>query len=413
MAIKITQLHLTSEEQVMLDGKMGNSVRKAMEIIVALAKIYNAPKLISINSVQVSGVSFDNLGEAGLQFLESLAKDGAKCQVPTTLNPAGMDLQNWKMLGIDSDFAAQQLRVIDAYQNLGVENTCTCTPYLIGYVPHFREHIAWSESSAVAYANSFLGAYTNREGGPSALASALTGRTAYYGFHLDEYRVPEIGINLEFDLPTTEFRTHLFGALAKLIGEKITLAGEKPIPLIRGLKDMSIEEMKSFSASIATYGGLALFHIADITPEANHYPTPDRWIEISKSEFQQELDKLGDFSAGEINFISLGCPHLSFAEIRRIAELVEGKQVRIEFWLTTARKTKEMADQLGYTSIIEKAGIKFATDTCCVVAPIKNRFQGMLTDSAKAYFYGKSKNNFDPALLSLEQIIQFATQTRN
>jgi len=411
--MKQSSLSLSDVEQAMLNGEMGRALQKAMEIIVGLGRIYQANRLIPITSVQVAGVSYDNLGDAGLDFLEALAQDGAKCQVPATLNPAGMDLQDWKKLGIPPEFAAKQLRVIDAYTKLGVTSTCTCTPYLVGNTPKFHEHIAWSESSAVCYANSILGAYTNREGGPSALAAALTGRTAEYGFHLDENRAPTVTVQLDVSLPDGEFRTHLFGVLGKLIGEKITQAGKKEIPLIEGLPHASLEEWKSFSASIATYGGLALFHIAEITPEAKQFPRPKQTITITERELQGALQGLQPALESEIDFMSLGCPHLSLDEIRHIAELVQGKQVTLEFWLTTARETKNLADQLGYSKVIEESGIKFAVDTCCVVAPLKNRFHAMLTDSAKACFYAKSKNNLDAGLYSIEQVIQAATKKRH
>ncbi|MGB9673675.1 MAG: aconitase X, partial [Anaerolineales bacterium] len=383
-----------------------------MEIVVGLGKIYHASKLIPIASAQIAGVSYDNLGDAGLQFLESLAQDGTRCRVPATLNPAGMDLRNWKALGISDEFAQHQLQVINAYQNLGVELTCTCTPYLIGNVPKIKEHIAWSESSAVVYANSVLGAYTNREGGPSALAAALTGKTAYYGFHLDENRIPSIGIEIDFHFSRGNLNTHLFGALGKLIGEIVNKEGKKEIPMIQGLQDATMEELKSFSASVATYGGLALFHALGVTPEADSLPKPQKWITITEKDFQQALEQLQNFSEKEIDFISLGCPHLSLNEIKFIAEQIKGKFVQVEFWLTTARKTKELADKIGYTQIIEESGIKFAVDTCCVVAPIQNRFHAMLTDSAKACFYAKSKNNLDSNLLSIEQLLEIATKKR-
>ncbi|MGB9521511.1 MAG: aconitase X catalytic domain-containing protein, partial [Anaerolineales bacterium] len=325
--MKQSSLYLNDDEQAMLSGKMGKALQKSMQIIVGLGRIYQAKRLIPITSVQVAGVSYDNLGDAGLDFLEALAQDGAKCQVPTTLNPAGMDLKEWKKLGIPPEFARKQLLVIDAYQKLGVRNTCTCTPYLIGNSPKFHEHIAWSESSAVCFANSILGAYTNREGGPSALAAALTGRTAEYGFHLDENRTPTVTVQLDFSLPDGEFRTYLFGVLGKLIGEKITQAGKKEIPLIDGLHRANLEELKSFSASIATYGGLALFHIAKITPEAEQYPRPKQTITITEMELQKALRGLQPELESEIDFMSLGCPHLSIDEIRHIAELVQGKQV--------------------------------------------------------------------------------------
>jgi len=178
---------LTRLEERMLAGEYGYAAQKAMEILVALGKIYGAERMIEIRSAQISGVSYSNLGEEGLEFLLKLAEDGC-VRVPTTLNPCGMDLEEWREMGIPEDFAEKQLRVIEAYRRLGVEPTLTCTPYLAGNMPEFGDHVAWSESSAVIYINSVIGARTNREGGPSALAAAITGRTPLYGLHLDDAR---------------------------------------------------------------------------------------------------------------------------------------------------------------------------------------------------------------------------------
>ncbi len=174
-------MKLTNEEQAMLAGEQGKATQKAMEILVALGTIYGAERMVPVTSVQIAGVSYDNLGEAGLQFLTEIEQGGGKARVLTTLNPAGVDVENWQALGIDAEFAEKQIQVIEAFASMNVITTCTCTPYLTGNVPHFGEHIAWAESSAVCYANSVLGARSNREGGPSALAAAITGRTPAYG----------------------------------------------------------------------------------------------------------------------------------------------------------------------------------------------------------------------------------------
>src|SRR4030042_3319547 len=195
-------MNLNKQEQHMLDGEEGYAVRKSMEILVALGDIYGAENLIPVGSVQVAGVSYHNLGDAGLEFLDALAKDG-KVKVLTTLNPAGMDLENWQQLGISPEFAEKQNLVIDAFTRMGILVSCTCTPYLIGNLPLYGEHVAWSESSAVTFANSVLGAKTNREGGPSALAAALVGKTPNYGLHLTPNRQPIITIDIQTTLEGT------------------------------------------------------------------------------------------------------------------------------------------------------------------------------------------------------------------
>jgi predicted aconitase len=308
-----------------------------------------------------------------------------------------MDLEDWKKLGISEDFARNQQRVIDAFSRMGVITTCTCTPYLVGNVPHFGEHISWSESSAVCYANSVLGARTNREGGPSALAAALTGRTPEYGFHLDNKRQPQVKVQVQAKLNGT----HQFGALGKVLGEKL---GEK-ISYITGIPSASVEELKSLCASYATYGGVALFHIEGITPDRVSQ-IPVEAVTVTDEDIKGAINALNQETS--IDFVSIGCPHTTLAELEYIAKKLKGKQVKKEVWITTARPTKQMADRMGFTKMIEGAGAKIAADTCCVVAPIKGRFVGLATDSAKGCYYGSGKNRFKVKLMSIDECIEEA-----
>ena len=400
-------MYLTDEEQSMLAGEHGKAIQKAMQILAALGRIYDAPRMIPVSSVQIAGVSYDNLGEAGLQWLSEMAENGGKNRVLATLNPAGMDMENWRTFGISAEFAEKQERVLSAFSKMGVITTCTCTPYLVGNLPRFGESIAWSESSAVCFANSVIGARTNREGGPSALASALTGRTAEYGLHRVEHRQPGV---------TVEVTTHLvdtadFAALGKVIGEKmekvnpVEAAGNTVIPYIRGVDSASVDQLKAFCASVATYGGLAMFHMQGITPEA-HIPPPAESVLISQEDLDQVKDSLTDASPDEVDFVSLGCPHLSIQEIARIADLLRGQKVTKEFWITTARPTKDIADRMGYSALIEASGAKLAVDTCCVVAPIRGRFRAMATDSAKACYYAYAKNQLKTRFLPFDEVVR-------
>ena len=395
-------MKLTSEEQAMLDGEDGKATQKSMEILTTLGEIFEAESMIPVYSVQIAGVSYANLGEAGLEFLSEMAEDG-KVRVLTTLNPAGMDRENWETLGIDKEFAKNQNRVIEAFAKMGIITTCSCTPYLIGNAPHFGQHLAWAESSAVCYANSVIGAKTNREGGPSALAAALTGKTPNYGYHLEKNRHGEVFVNIETGVKGTDS----FGVLGKLIGDKLGELGKK-IPYITGIQEATVEELKSFCASIATYGGTALFHMEGITPEYNKYPKPVKIdIEITQDDLDKVRSELIDDNI-DIDFVSIGCPHASIREIAKIASLLKGKKVKKEFWITTARPTKKIADEVGYSKIIEEAGAKFAADTCCVVAPIKGRFKGIMVDSAKACYYGRAKNKFKVKIGPIEECIEEA-----
>lgn len=393
------QMYLTKEEQRMLDGEEGYAVRKSMEILVALGEIYGAERLIKVGSVQVAGVSYHNLGDAGLEFLNELAKDG-KVKVLTTLNPAGMDLENWRQLGISEDFAKKQEMVIQAFERMGILVSCTCTPYLIGNLPRYGEHVAWSESSAVTFANSVLGAKTNREGGPSALAAAFVGKTPCYGLHLDENRVPDIHVKVEAAL--TKFSD--WGALGYAIGKK----AENKIPYITGIKDAEVDELKSFCASVVTYGAKPLFYMEGITPGAERWPAPKETVTVEQRDIQEAYARIND-DVSDIDFVCIGCPHCSIKEIAEIARLLEGKKIaaNTEFWVATSRSVKQLADKRGYTAVIEQAGGKFACDTCMAVAPLKGRFKALATTSAKGCFYSR-QNGMKTKMGSLEECIEAA-----
>ncbi|MDI6806304.1 MAG: aconitase X catalytic domain-containing protein [Candidatus Aenigmarchaeota archaeon] len=395
-------MYLTKEEEKILNGEEGYAAKKSMEILVALGNIYGAEKLIDVKSVQVAGVSYYNLGDAGLEFLSDLAKDG-KVKVFTTLNPAGMDLVNWMEHKIPEDFAQKQNLVVDSFRKMGITISCTCIPYLADNLPKFGEHIAWSESSAVTFANSIIGARTNKEGGPSALAAAITGKTPFYGLHLDENRRPNIQV---------EIKTHIknisdWGALGYCIGKET----ENMIPYITGIKKASVDELKSFSASVVTYGSKPLFHIKGITPEAKNYDIPKEKVVIEADDIKKAYSEIND-DVNEVDFVWIGCPHCSIEEIAYIARLLKDKRISsdVEFWITTARKIKELADKKGYTKIIENAGGKFVCDTCVAVAPLKGRFKSVMTNSAKGGYYSRANNEMKIKFRSLEDCINVVVE---
>ncbi len=388
---------LTKNEERMLDGEEGYAVKKSMEILIALGNIYGAEQLIEVGSVQVAGVSYHNLGDAGLEFLNELAKDG-KVKVLTTLNPAGMDLENWRNLGIDEEFAKKQNMVIEAFNRMGIIISCTCTPYLIGNLPRYGEHIAWSESSAVTFANSVIGARTNREGGPSALAAAFVGKTACYGLHLNENRVPDVYVEVTANLK----KFSDWGALGYCVGKE----AQNKIPYITGIKDANVDELKTFCASMVTFGAKPLFYMKNITPASENVRLPKEKILITDRDLQEAYNSIND-ETEDIDFVCIGCPHASIKEIAQIAELLKNKKIstNTEFWVATSRPAKQLADKRGYSEIIEKAGGKFACDTCMAVAPLKGRFGAIATTSAKGCYYSRH-NMMLTKMGSLEECIE-------
>jgi len=392
-------MYLTEKEQRMLDGAEGYAVQKSMEILVALGDIYGAKSLIKVGSVQVAGVSYSNLGDAGLEFLNELAKDG-KVKVLTTLNPAGMDLENWRNLGISPEFAEKQNLVIDAFKKMGILVSCTCTPYLIGNLPLYGEHVAWSESSAVTFANSVIGAKTNKEGGPSALAAAFVGKTPCYGLHLDENRVPDVHVQVKAELS----KLSDWGALGYAIGKK----AENKIPYITGVKTADLDELKSFCASVVTYGAKPLFYIKGVTPASEQQTQPKETVSIERADIKNAYDNIND-EVTDIELVCVGCPHCSINEIAKVAELLKGKKVDegTEFWVATSRAAKQLADKRGYTEVIEAAGAKFACDTCMAVAPLKGRFKSLATTSAKGCYYSR-QNGMKTKMGSIEECVEAA-----
>lgn len=394
-------MNLTKNEEKMLDGEEGYAVKKSMEILVALGNIYGAEKLIKVGSVQVAGVSYHNLGDAGLEFLNELAKDG-EVKVLTTLNPAGMDLEDWRKLGIDEEFARKQNLVIDAFRKMGILISCTCTPYLIGNLPRYGEHIAWSESSAVTFANSVIGAKTNREGGPSALAAAFVGKTPFYGLHLEENRVPDTHVEVTANL--SKFSD--WGALGYCIGKQV----QNKIPYITGIKDASLDELKSFCASVVTFGSKPLFYMKGITPASEKYQPPKEKIILEDRDIREAYEAIND-DVEDIDFVCIGCPHASIKEIAQIADLLKDKTIspNTEFWVATSRSMKQLADKRGYTEVIEKAGGKFACDTCMAVAPLKGRFRAVATTSAKGCYYSRH-NKMLTKMGGLEECIEAAVK---
>ena len=376
-------MRLSAQQEKMLDGEEGLAVEKAMKLIVALGEIYHAEKLIPVISAQVSGVSYKTIGDAGVDFIEDYAaimkEEGRKVRIKTTMNPAGMDLDKWALMGVDKAFAEKQLRIFDAYVSMGIEPSLTCTPYYFISRPKFGEHIAWAESSAVSYANSVLGARTNREGGPSALASAITGLTAEYGLHLEENRKADIIIDIGFRPDS-----YMYAALGNHLGALLSKMGKK-VPYFRGIKPVE-DEMKALGAAMAATGSIALYHVENTTPEwKNAVDDKIERITISEEEIKEHIRGMDRDCEPEL--IAIGCPHASEQELGRVAELVKGKKKREgkELWISVSRAVAERNP--GAVSAIEEFGGLVLRDTCMVVSPIEKRFRSTGVNSGKAAYY--------------------------
>jgi len=412
------ELYLTREEREMLHGRSGDAVRRAMEIVVGLGRVFGARALVPVVSSQVAGVSYLNLGDAGLQFLGEWRDSGARVRIPTMLNPAGMDLQAWEEQGVPRAFALRQREVVDTYVAMGIRPTCSCTPYLLGNVPAPGEHLAWSESSAVSFANSILGARTNREGGPSALASAIVGRTANYGLHLDEYRLASSVVEVACEVESLAD----FGALGYIVGRLV----RNGVPYFRfrrrpralkgwdggGLPgEPALSALKQLGAAMAASGAVALYHIDGLTPEARAGGALASKAEsIIVDDLSPGYEGLNS-SVRRIDLVSIGCPHASLAEIERVAALLSGRRVASELWVTTARATRDGAVSRGLVERIEAAGAKVVADTCLVVSPMKLLgYRSLATNSAKMAFYARSHQGLQVRFGTTERCIDAAVR---
>ncbi len=390
-------MELTEKEQKMLDGEMGEGKQKAMEILSALAKIYGAERMVPVSSVQVAGVSYKTIGDAGLEFLQGFAKlKGASAEVPAFLNPMGMDRFGWKKQRVPQEFAGKQIDIMHAYTSMGISSTCTCAPYLIGIRPKAGEHIAWAESSAVIFANSVLGARTNREGGPSALCAAIAGVTPEYGLHLEENRVADLVVKVEAKL-SSRFD---YGALGGVVAVK---AKGKKIPAFRALAGGE-DELKYLGAALASWGGSPMFMAQGITPEWSVGPDAEELV-VTKEDLEQFRGKV-DEANGQSDIVTLGCPHASMDEIREIARIVKGKKLKRALWVCCSREIKKKAKVEGLAEIIEKAGGQLVADTCMVVSPLeKMGYRSTGADSAKAARYLPSMCRQKVAYGKLEDLI--------
>lgn len=413
------ELRLTAEEQGMLAGAEGPGVQRAMEIVVALARIYGAAELVPIKHAQIAGVSYKNLGDAGVQFLGEWADEDARVRVPTTLNPMGMERGKWQAWGIQSSFATPQLSVIDVFRKMGVTPTMSCTPYLFpDYKPQRGDVLAWAESSAVAFANSVIGARSNREGGPSAIAAAIVGRTARYGYHLDENRQANWIVEVRCPVKSVADYGALSYGVGKAVGNGVPWFADlahwlPPLPGDLTLGGLAGDRLKTLGAGLAAYGAVAVYHIAGYTPEARDLgeslirPDAQRLVIDSLEDAYRIMD--ADPDLRKIDLVTVGCPHASLTEIELVAEYLRGKKLAARLWVTTGEITRQRAAELGYVQTIQAAGGEVVADTCAVVAPMRMLdVRTMATNAGKMACYAPMHSGVKMRFGDLEQCLDAA-----
>ncbi len=362
------------------------------------AEMTEAKGFTPVRSVHLSGISYATIGEAGLGFLREIHGSGVRFRTLTTTNPAGMDLRRWKDMGVPESFAEKQLEIVSLLTEMGAIPTLTCTPYLSGNLPLFREHVCWGESSAVAFINSVLGARTNREGSIKGIVAAACGCVPLYGKHLEENRHPTLKVSLKCDLSTPLD----FGLLGFFIGKEFPDA----VPLISGIKNVGLPELKALGAGGAASGGIELFHVKGVTPEAQLYEKCDTipTLPVGEREILSLKDDLSTFDSSP-DLIALGCPHFSAGELLRFMKMVQGKRALVRTWIFTSRALLTAFQRSGHLRTLKTSGVEVYADTCMVVCPLERMgFKKIATNSPKAAKYLRSMRGVDVMLISLREI---------
>lgn len=384
-------MKLTDVEKGILDGKQGKGNQRALELLLALANVFEAERFIDINRAHVALSA--NLGDT--IFTEQLVEGGSFCKAITTTNPPWDVKYLSKYFFVSKNEISIVKRAIKAYKNIGAVLSFSCTPGLGDNVPRFGEHIAFSESSAIPYINSVIGAKSNRESSVSALAAAVLGKTPEYGLHFDSNRLGTILIRLEEIVLNSPFKWGLLGLyLGGIVGAEIPV-----FQLKHGTKLPTNEDLLYLGAELNTSGVVSLYHIIGVTPEAPNFKEafkknkPKYEINVKEKDLSEIRDKISS-KKEKINLILLGCPHYTISQIKGVSNLLEGKKIAegLDFWICTSHATLELARRSGYLDIIRKSGGNLVADTC-VDKPCWDSYKNGLgvTDSSKCAYYREKR----------------------
>ncbi|MEN9741868.1 MAG: hypothetical protein RIR66_824 [Actinomycetota bacterium] len=411
-------LKLTAEEQAMLDGERGEAVALAMRLLTELGRIKGATHMIDIESAHIDGCIF--YGQAGLDYANKLVSLGAKVVVPTTVNVGSMDLIHPGLVLEQTEHertvANGARKIMQAYADMGVNQTWTCAPYQADVRPEFGKDIAWAESNAIVFANSVLGARTDRYGDFMDIASAITGKAPYAGLHIPENRVGHLILDCTSLSDRVKDLDILYPLLGYLAGH---YAGTKN-PVFVGLpSEIHEDKLKALGAASASSGGVGLFHIVGCTPEA---PTLESVVAnpsaiptyvIDADLLQTTRDEVSTAIQGsKLDAVSLGTPHASFDEIKSLVdELSNGEQISpsVKFYINTGRTILKQATEAGYIKKLVDHSVQVVTDTCAYTAYIfKPGTKTVITNSGKVAHYVPANMGVDVVLATLAECVDSA-----
>jgi predicted aconitase len=409
-------LQLTEMDQAKLDGAYGAGVEMAMRIIVRMARILDAEKLIDIEGAHIDSSLY--MGDATLEFAERLVELGAKVSVPSTLNVSGVDEHGWQSWPVDPLWAEKARRQMVAYERMGCNPIWTCAPYQSEFKPVFGQQIAWGESNAIVYANSVIGARTERYPDLLDICAAITGRVPAFGLHLTENRIGQLHLRLK-DVPVElQAEDSFYPVLGHHIGK---IAGES-LPVIDGLKHVPKEDqLKALGAAMASSGTVGMFHLVGITPEATTLahalgggdaPTT---IDITREDLTQAWKELSTADGEDLDMVVLGSPHFSIAEFKQLVPLLMGKKCHpdVRFLITSSRAMRALAEGSGALDVIDEFGGTITVDTCILTTPmLPPEIKVLMTNSAKYAYYAPGMLNTQVVFGSLEDCVASAVEGR-
>lgn len=409
-------MNLTSAEQEMLSGAHGKGIQLAMELLVKFGQLYGAERFLPVSRAHIDAAAYTTIWTAGTEFLEWLVENGARVAVPTTINPLSRDIKNWKALGASEDFSEKSRRLEEAYLRLGVIATWTCAPYQCSNVPRFGEIVSWSESNAVNFVNSVVGARAERLPDLVDVCCAVAGRVPAYGRYLKENRRGDVLFCLEgFSAPWFTDSAD-YALLGYFIGEAVV----NKVPVIEGLPAETTEDqLKALSAAAASAGAVSLFHVMGLTPEA---PTREAafqgWcgyeaVSVTPADLTAVRRKLDTAMGDHVDMVLLGCPHFSAEEMRMVARCIGQKTVfpETDFWIMTSETQYHLAERCGIAQKLEHAGVVITRDTCVMeMDEGDGRWTGknIVTNSGKVAQYAPGINGVRIKMATLENCVQAA-----
>jgi hypothetical protein len=410
---KDSVLYLTRQEEAMIKGEYGEASRLAMEILVKVGEACGAERMVEVARCHAMTAMAPDIHEARIDLLEKFASLGAHYSVPTTLDPASLDLERQREFRAPKSYCAKATKLLRLNDKLGAIPNYSCAPYQQGLAPSFGEFVSLTESSYIVFSNSVIGARANRETQGIVVPASITGRVPLYGLRIKENRLGGVLVKLN-GLSHDSLDTSDYATIGYYIGAKL---GHE-IPVIDGFKrSLTTDQLKVLGASAACKGCVAMFHIVGITPEANTREEafagrkPRDTLEIDRDEIRRTRGEISTVSGGKIDAILVGCPHYSISEIKKLAVLLQRKRIdkRVKFFLYTSQEAKSLADRMGLTKAVESAGVYVSVGTCMTLSPMKYwGFETIMTDSPKTAYTSPVDMKVDVVFASIEECVKAA-----